>query len=255
MTGRGFADHFSGHAAAYARARPGYPPGLFAWLASLAPGVPGIRRAWDCACGSGQASVGLAEHLDAVVATDASVAQLASAKRHHRVAYAACTAEQSPLAPASVGLITVAQALHWLHLDAFYAEVRRVGTPDAVIAVWSYGRVAADAAAAPALDHFYHETLAPWWPPERRHVDEGYASLDFPFTAIATPAIAMEARWTLRELLDYIGTWSAVAAMRRAVGTDPVAALGQELARAWPEEERRAVRWPLTIRAGRVHPR
>ena len=47
-----FKDHFSKLAAQYAQSRPGYPPELFKYLASL---CAERERCWDCACGSGQA--------------------------------------------------------------------------------------------------------------------------------------------------------------------------------------------------------
>ena len=62
----GFADHFSDQSQDYARFRPNYPPGLFAWLAEIAPQR---RLAWDCATGSGQAALGLSQHFDQVVAS------------------------------------------------------------------------------------------------------------------------------------------------------------------------------------------
>ena len=69
----GYKDNFSAVAGGYARHRPAYPDALFDWLAAVAP-----RReaAWDCACGNGQASVGLAAHFDHVCATDASAKQI-----------------------------------------------------------------------------------------------------------------------------------------------------------------------------------
>ena len=41
-----FPDHFSRHAADYARYRPDYPDSLFDYLAAAAPAR---RLAWDCA--------------------------------------------------------------------------------------------------------------------------------------------------------------------------------------------------------------
>ena len=69
-----FKDHFSRLAAHYASFRPRYPPALFDYLEECCP-----RRdcAWDCACGSGQATLALATRFAAVIATDASAAQLA----------------------------------------------------------------------------------------------------------------------------------------------------------------------------------
>ena len=63
-----FKDHFSEHAADYAKFRPNYPAELFDHLASL----PRARAlAWDCATGNGQAALGLAQHFEKVVGTDA----------------------------------------------------------------------------------------------------------------------------------------------------------------------------------------
>ncbi|TLM60395.1 MAG: methyltransferase domain-containing protein [Deltaproteobacteria bacterium] len=136
-----FADHFAPVAASYADFRPTYPRELFAWLATLTP-----RRdlAWDCAAGSGQASVDLAGYFAQVVATDASRAQIDAAVPHPRIDYRVAPAEASGLAAASVDLVTVAQALHWFDLPAFYAEVRRVLRPDGALAVWSYGVLAVE---------------------------------------------------------------------------------------------------------------
>ena len=65
-----FKDHFSGHAAAYAQARPRYPADLFAWLAAQ---CRQHELVWDAGCGNGQASVALANHFDRVFASDPSV--------------------------------------------------------------------------------------------------------------------------------------------------------------------------------------
>src|SRR5437764_2789848 len=118
-----FKDHFSKQAVDYAKFRPRYPKKLFRWLASIAPGT---ELAWDCATGSGQAAVELAECFDRVIAIDASEKQIANAERHPCVEYRIATAEQSGLEAGSVDVVTVAQALHWFDLQQFYAEARRV---------------------------------------------------------------------------------------------------------------------------------
>jgi len=105
---------------------------LFAWLAGV---VPALDAVWDCGCGSGQASVALAAHFKVVHATDVAAEQIAAAKPHLRVRYSVAPAEHCGLPDASVDLVTVAQALHWFDVDAFYAEARRVARPGALIAV------------------------------------------------------------------------------------------------------------------------
>ncbi|MFZ5608171.1 MAG: class I SAM-dependent methyltransferase [Pseudomonadota bacterium] len=245
-----FKDHFSSLAEGYRRHRPRYPEALFSALAEYAPRR---RLAWDVGCGSGQASLGLAEHFARVIATDAASAQIAKATPHPRVAYKVALAEASGIAPASVDLVLIAQALHWFDLDAFYGEVTRVAAPGAVVAAVAYQlfTIAPDIDAV--VQAFYAETLGPYWPPERRFIDDGYTSIAFPFAALAPPAIVMTAQWSLAEVLGYLATWSAVAAYRRARGEDPIPAFAPRLARLWGAPgARRAVRWPLCLRLGRV---
>lgn len=245
-----FKDHFAPVSTAYADFRPTYPRELFDWLAGVAPGRD---LAWDCACGSGQASVDLAERFDRVVATDASEKQLAGAKAHPKVEYRQAPAEASGLPDQSVDLITVAQALHWFDLPCFYAEARRTLKPGGILAVWTYGvQTLDDARVNDHVQHFYRETVGPYWPPERLLVEQGYRTLDFPFAEFEAPAFQMTARWTLPRLLGYFRSWSATGRYIQARGEDPVAALTERLAEAWgdPETER-TVTWPLAVRAGR----
>lgn len=245
-----FKDHFSGTAASYARYRPRYPDALFTYLATL---PPERTAAWDCATGSGQAAVALASHFVRVVATDASAEQIAHAEPHPRVEYRTAPAERSGLPDASVDLLTVAQALHWFDQDAFRAEAARVLRPGGVLAVWCYGRMELpDGALQRTLDRYYTETVGPYWPPERRWIEEGYRTLRLPFPELAPPAFAMEARLGLDALVGYLGTWSATQRFQHATGRDPLPDLRDTLARDWPAaEEPRLVRWPLALRIAR----
>ena len=234
----------------YARYRPSYPAELFAALARLAPGR---RAAWDCATGTGQGAAGLAAHFAQVIATDLSPSLLHAAPRHPRVWYVAARAEASPLPAGWADLVTVAQALHWLELAAFYGEARRVLVPDGVLAVWTYDTVRLE---PPGLDaavqRLYRNRLGAYWPAERALVEQGYRSLPFPFAPVEAPRVAMTAQWSFAELLGYLRTWSAVERFRVARGVDPVALAEAEIAAAWPPDRQRvAVHWALTVRAGR----
>lgn len=245
-----FQDHFSAIATAYARARPAYPPALYAALAALAPGR---ALAWDCGTGNGQAAHGLAALFDAVLATDPSTEQLSAAPPHPRITFRVGPERASGLSPRSVDLVTAAQAAHWFDLDAFYAEARRVLRPGAVIAVWCYNLCRI----APPIDErvatFYAATVGPFWPPGREHVDAAYRSLPFPFPELSLPPFDMEQGWTLAELGAYIRTWSAVTRFVAARGYDPVTPLLEEIGPLWgPATEPRRVSWPLAVRVGRV---
>jgi ubiquinone/menaquinone biosynthesis C-methylase UbiE len=244
-----FHDHFSNVASRYADFRPRYPAALFDYVASL---VPRRSMVWDCAAGNGQATVDLAERFDGVVATDASREQIASAKPHPRIDYRVAPADQSGLTDESVGLITVAQALHWFDLERFYAEAKRVLRPGGVLAVWAYGvnEVEGDTLNRLVQD-FYSNIVGPYWPPERKLVEEGYRTIPFPFTEIAPPSFRMEARWTLEQLIGYFSTWSATNRFIKATGRNPLEPLSDALARSWGEVNRpRRITWPLSLRLG-----
>src|SRR5258705_10508169 len=129
-----FHDHFSGVASRYADFRPHYPTALFDYLATL---VPQTSVVWDCAAGNGQATPDLAERFARVIATDGSSEQIASATPHPKIDYRVALAEKSGLPDRSVGLVTVAQALHWFDLDRFYTEVKRVLTPGGLLGFWA----------------------------------------------------------------------------------------------------------------------
>jgi hypothetical protein len=99
----------------------------------------------------------------------------------------------------------------------------------------------------------YDGITGAYWPPERRHVEAGYADLPFPYRAIDAPHIVMQTRSNLGQQLDYLRTWSAVQRYLAEQGEDPVRLIEADLARAWGDpEEIRNVDWPLVIRVGFV---
>ncbi len=243
---------FTRVAHAYAKFRPGYPPELFAWLARV---VAARDAVWDCGCGSGQASVALAAHFQVVHATDVAAEQVAAARPHPRVRYAVASAEASGLPDAAVDLVTVAQALHWFDVDAFYAEARRVARPDALLAVWTYPRPQfADAELDRVFLDFYANVVGPYWPPERRHVEANYTTLAFPFREMEHPAFGLELDWPFEQVIGYVSSWSATAQYRKALGEDPVPLLAASLGAIWPGNGATArVRMPLALRIASLH--
>ncbi|MFL5462082.1 MAG: class I SAM-dependent methyltransferase [Gemmatimonadales bacterium] len=254
-------DHFSVVADAYALRRPAYPDELFAFLAGA---VAGHDLAWDCAAGSGQASIPLTRYFRRVIATDSSSAMLAKAPVHPSVEYRRGSAYDSALEAGSADLVSVAQALHWFERELFYAEAHRVLKPGGILAVWTYGacgclmsgpdgnQLIEDQAVTAVVTRFYHEVVGPYWPLERCHVEAGYSTISFPYPELDHPDFQMQQHWTLDELLGYIGTWSATQLYRDATGSDPIPELGRELQRLWGDNRSsRLVRWPLTLRVGR----
>jgi len=251
MTGR-FADHFSGVSSGYAAFRPSYPAALFDALTDIAPSA---ALAWDCGAGTGQASLELAHRFTQVVATDASAEQIAQAVPHPRVTYRVAPAHSSELPDASVGLITVAQALHWFDVDAFHREAQRVLVPHGVIAEWTYALLEVPTAPlVTSMVNVLEEDVCAWWPEQRKHVIDGYSQLPFPFESVEMCKFVMEADWTQEQLLGYLATWSAVSRCRSERGADPLEAFAAALPDVWGSVPTHRVRWPLTVRVGRYHP-
>jgi SAM-dependent methyltransferase len=188
-----------------------------------------------------------------VIATDASQEQIAAAQPNPKVEFRVAPAEQSGLPDGAVELVTVAQALHWFDFVRFHAEVRRVLKPSGVLAAWAYGinEVEGDGVNELVQD-YYENVVGPYWPPERKLVEEGYRTIPFPFAEIAAPALRMQARWTLGQLVGYFGTWSATSRYIKATGENPLGPLAEKLRPVWGDPDvPRLVVWPLALRIGR----
>jgi ubiquinone/menaquinone biosynthesis C-methylase UbiE len=130
------AEYFTAGSVDYAKFRPRYPVEWFDWLAAQ---CSGLGLAWDCACGSGQATEELSQRFEKVIATDASAAQLRNAPLLPNDEWRLASGDASGVETGSVDLVTVAQALHWFDLARFWQECRRVSKPTGIIAVWGYG--------------------------------------------------------------------------------------------------------------------
>lgn len=246
-----FKDHFSGHAAQYAAARPTYPDALFGWLAAQ---CPGRGLAWDAGCGNGQASPALAGRFARVFASDPSAEQIGNALAHPGVRYAVEPAEACSLSAASADLVTVAQAYHWFDHARFAAEARRVLRSGGLLAVFNYGLSCAGDEVDAAVRHLHDGVLGADWPPERRFAVEDFGLLPFPFPELTdVPAFELNCDWTLAQYLAYLRSWSASRRYLRRTGEDAVARVEPALAAAWGDPESpRPVTWPLRLRAGRA---
>jgi len=235
---------------AYARFRPEYPRELAAFLASAAPDD---RLAVDVGCGNGQLTQLLAPYFDRVVGLDPSADQIANAVPNARIHYECAPAERLPVPAASASLVTAAQAAHWFDLPAFYREVRRIAVPGAVVALVSYGVLDLEPALDRRFQAFYRDEIGPYWPPERKLVDTGYATIDFPFEELTPPALAIRLDWHLSEFIGYVLTWSATRSAREAGKDALLMAFFDDLAELWGDPNvRRPVSWPINMRIGKV---
>lgn len=239
---------FGAQADAYASFRPDYPQSLFMWLAAQ---CPEHARALDIACGNGQASYPLREHFKLVLACDASLEQLQAGADQPGLQRFVADAQTQPLPSHSLDLIVAAQALHWFATPAFFSEIRRLLKPGGLFCAWCYSLMRIDAELDALIDHFYWHTLGDYWPKGRASVDAGYRDIDNPLNPVTPPASAIEANWSLEQLLGYLHTWSAVQRYAQQNGTNPVLQLQPKLRLAWGDANQpRFVRWPLHFLAG-----
>lgn len=244
-----FKDYFSGHSGDYRKFRPEYPDQLFSFLAGRSPR---LEKAWDCATGNGQAARGLASHFGQVFATDGSLPQVAAAPPGPNLHYAVSVAERSCFRKASIDLITVGQAMHWFDFAGFFAEVDRVLVKDGVLAFWCYGLGRISPAIDEIIRYFFFSVLGPFWPPERRYIEEEYRTIPLPMVEIPAPHFAIRAEWNFPALLGYLDTWSAVKQFRGSQAKDPFAAIIDPLRAAWGKPDgKKAIIWPVFLRMGR----
>lgn len=243
-------DLFSDQSSNYAQYRPEYPDSLYQLILQH---VPEKRFAWDCATGNGQAAKELCHHFKYVFATDISEKQLAHAHEEANINYSQQSAERTDFPDARFDLITVAQALHWLDFEAFFAEVKRVAKPGAILAVWGYeGMEFESKEIRNQFLNFYEYETAKYWEPEREYLRQKYRTIDFPFEHIADYTTTIVLKWHRHEFEGYLNSWSAVQKCIRETEYNPVPSLMFDLEGLWGEFSREYVRFPVFIRVFRV---
>jgi SAM-dependent methyltransferase len=197
---------FNQGSALYASVRPRYPDELYEYLASC---CQQHKAAWDGACGNGQAAIGLAEYFDTVYATDISQEQIANALQHPKVIYSVQPSESTHFHDDQFDIVCIAQALHWLDLDQFWSEVKRVLKPGGIFAAWGYSWFSIEAKVDRCIQEEVLKFLGPYWPEQNKLLWDHYRKLPFPFRKIQPFAIEMNVVWDLQQLFDYLRSWSA----------------------------------------------
>ena len=243
-------DLFSSRSDLYARYRPTYPKELFEYIVSF---VQEKNNAWDSATGNGQAAVVLADHFKKVIATDISTAQIEKAVKKDNIEYSVCSAESTPFADNTFDLVTVAQAYHWIKWKEFKEEVTRVGKPNSVIAVWTYyNRITEDEKIDEAVQDFYDNVTKPYWDYERKYVEEKYSTVEFDYELLPVKEFETVLHWQREDLLGYVSSWSAIQKFIKQNGYSPVADLGKEINKLWPEGKVKKVMFPIYLKLGLI---
>lgn len=127
--------HSFGQAAReYERARPGYPDAVAEWLVP-----PTARTALDLGAGTGKFTRFLvARQLEVIAVEPDDVMRATLAAALPTVRALAGTGESIPLPDASVDVVTVAQAWHWMDAPRAAVEIARVLRPGGTLGlVWN----------------------------------------------------------------------------------------------------------------------
>lgn len=244
-------NNFSNQADLYARFRPNYPAELYEYILGE---VKHKRIAWDCATGNGQVAVELARQFSQVEATDISQKQLNHAVPATNINYQASLAESTPFPDNHFDLITVGQAVHWFNFDEFYKEVNRVAKPMAVIAIWGYGLIQAEETINNVILDYYSHEIRPYWDIERKHVDNRYTDIPFPFSNIQEQSYKMQKKWTITQLDGYLNTWSAIQNFIKQEGYNPVTHFIEKIKPLWPKENQTIeFIFPVFLKCGTVN--
>jgi SAM-dependent methyltransferase len=157
-------------AVAYDQARPGYPPALFAALASTC-GLNASDRVLEIGCGTGQATRSLAERGCEIRCVELGE-NLAALARDNLDGYPNVTIdvvsfEDADLAPEDFDLVFSATAFHWVDPAVGYQKVARVLRQSGCLALVTNAHVAGGtqdliAEAVQALNGKIAPEIGPW---------------------------------------------------------------------------------------------
>eukprot|EP00258_Populus_trichocarpa_P020180 XP_006387172.2 putative methyltransferase DDB_G0268948 [Populus trichocarpa] len=259
------AELFVNQAKQYAETRPSYPQELFQFIASK---TPAHDLVWDVGTGSGQAARSLAGIYKHVTGTDTSLKQLEFAPKLPNVSYhhtpsvmSMSGLEQTVSTQSSVDLVTIAQAMHWFDLHAFYQQVKWIlKKPDGAIAAWCYTVPEVNDSVDSVLNPFYSIDSDPYLEPQLKLIDDKYMSIDFPFEPVEGADHTGPFKFVAEKLMDldeyftYLRSWSAYQTAK----TKGVELLRDDMIesfkRAWNEDghDEKVVKFPVYLRIGKV---
>ncbi|KAG0247238.1 hypothetical protein BG011_001830 [Mortierella polycephala] len=212
------------NSALYQSFRPGYNTNFFKMVYNYHVKHNGhFDTAVDVGTGTGQVASVLAEKFNQVHGVDPSATMLSSAIQKPNIAYHVAKGEDLSVIPsASVDVLTVAQALHWLDHPNFFSEVKRVLKPHGTFAAVGYAFVTFNnhpRATKRILSLGNQpEELGTYWEYGRLILDNMYKSVEVPMQNVerhyfpdhpqGLPPIIAE-RIDMKHFRSYIKTWSS----------------------------------------------
>ena len=126
--------------------------------------------------------------------------------------------------------------------------------PGGIIAVWTYNLFRVNKEIDSLIDKFYFDIIYSYWPEQRKHVENKYTELDFPFNKRPAPQFSMEAEWSLDQLIGYLNTWTGVQNYIEFEAFNPLEFIEKELQTIWKKNKskKKIIVWPLTLKVGTV---
>ena len=243
-------DNFSKQAVDYSKFRPQYPEEMIKYIISF---VNNKSTALDLATGNGQVAHKLSAYFEKVFATDISQKQLDNAIWANNIIYSKEPAENTSFENQKFDLIVVAQVVHWFDFESFYKEIYRILKPEGIFVVLGYGLFFTNPYSDKILHHFYYDIVGPYWDAERRHLDENYETIPFPFEEIPTEKFENQFSWTFEALIGYLQTWSSVQHYILKNNQNPIDLIYDDLKVSWQKNDKKVI-FPLLLRIGKLNP-
>ena len=218
----------TGMAAGYAKFRPPVHRRIIELAPACLQPREKFRRALDIGCGAGISTKALAGFADHCIGIEPAEPMLKwSAGLAPNADFAVGTAEQIPIGPHSVDLITAAGALNYANLDLFFPEASRVLTPTGVLIVYDF-QTGRTFPASSTLDDWFAEFISryPWPPNEGRTISPQILDqLDSGFRLQGHEPVQIPITLTPEFYVEYMMTETNVAfAIRNGVPAEEIRA-------------------------------
>ena len=206
------------HAKIYSQSRPGYPKELIERIIDFVrvTEYDSSSLAIDVGCGNGQVTHLFSPYFDRIYGFDVSENQIKEARRmskNEKVSFFVSPSETLPLERETTSLITVATAIHWFNIEAFFAECDRILKPNGVLAIFLYDLPTITH--SPALSAFQdklneiYKYLRPYFAKEFEIYEQKYKTLKPPFKEIERDILFKnEIKWRVEHLLSFIQSLS-----------------------------------------------
>ena len=224
--------------------RPTYGSEIYDFIKEI---ISDNSLAWDCACGSGQATNELAKIFKMVVATDVDSNQLSKSSKIENVEYLQCGEFNNSLKDESVDFISVATGIHWLDTDKFYKESERVLKKGGILGVWGYTGVNIHPDIDPVFKEIVAEYLMPYYPESIKIAFNRYVDIELPFEQIKSRNYTIVKKWNFLEFKSYILSFTAMQTYKAKMGECGFYRFEDKLLAAWGgnQFQKKELKWEI----------